>query len=220
MSNEQLVHVQRLCAQFDGLRTFDDVEKWDAAALDTALNLQKLAENMRLQQQGVSAQAEELARAHAAAPFFKRMFSSRAPERALRAQAGQLSATLQHLGQMIDGLLERIDYTPNDEKERKALLKELRAEKKELQVQKREIAAHKRAVNHAARAASASAGINQGWIFTTYDSKQAAAERRAIRRNKIAELAPYENAKTIIERQILDLDRRIMWVERFGKGED
>jgi hypothetical protein len=41
LSNEQIVRVQWLCAQFDGLRTFDDVEKWDAAALDTALNLQK-----------------------------------------------------------------------------------------------------------------------------------------------------------------------------------
>ena len=219
MNDNELVRAQHLCAQFDGLRTFDDVARWDAAALDTALNLQKVAEQTRLHQQGLYAQADELARARAAAPFFKRMFSSRAPERTLRIEAEHISAMLQQLGQMIDDLLERIDYTPNDEKERKALLKELRAEKKELQVQKREIAAHKRAVNHAARAASASAGIQQGWIFTTYDSKQAAAERRAIRRQKIADLAPYENAKTLIERQILDLDRRIMWVERFGKGE-
>lgn len=214
------MRVQRLCTQFDGLRTFHDVAQWDVAALDTALNLQKAAEQTRLHQQGLVVQADELARAHAAAPFFKRMFSSRTPERTLRLQADQLSATLQQLGQMINDLLERIDYTPNDEKERKALLKELRGEKKDLQVQKREIAAHKREVNHAARAASANAGINQGWIFTTYDSKQAAAERRAIRRQKIAELAPYENAKTLIDRQILDLDRRISWVERFGKGED
>jgi hypothetical protein len=220
LSNEQLVRVQRLCAQFDGLRTFNDVAQWDAAALDAALTLQKLAEQTRLHQQGLFAQAEQLASAHAAAPFFKRVFSSRAPERTLRTEADQLSMTLQRIGQMINDLLERIDYTPNDEKERKALLKELRAEKKELQVQKREIAAHKRAVNHAARDASANAGINQGWIFTTYDSKQAAAERRAIRRQKIAELAPYENAKTVIERQILEIDRRIMWVERFGKDED
>lgn len=220
MSDDQLVRVQRLCAQYDGLRTFDDVEKWDAAALDAALNLQKLAEQTRLHQQGLVAQADDLARTRAATPFLKRLFTSRNPELTLRGQADQLAATLQRLGVMINDLLERIDYTPNDERERKALIKELRAEKKELQLAKKEIAAQKRAINQAARDASASAGINQGWIFTTYDSKQAASERRAIRRQKIAMLAPHENAKTVIERQILDLERRIMWVERFGRGED
>ncbi len=220
MSHEQLVRVQWLCAQFDGLRTFNDVAQWDAAALDAAMNLQRVAEQTRLHHQGLVAQADDLARTRAATPFFKRLFSSRNPELVLRGQADQLAATLQQLGVMINDLLERIDYTPNDEKERKALMKELRSEKKELQHQKKEIAAQKRAINHAAREASATAGITQGWIFTHYDSKQAASERRAIRRQKIAMLAPHENAKTVIERQILDLERRIMWVERFGKGED
>jgi hypothetical protein len=214
------MRVQRLCAQFDGLRTFDDVAQWDAAALDAALNLQRLAEQTRLHHQGLVVQADELARTRAATPFFKRLFASRSPELALRGQADQLAATLQQLGVMINDLLERIDYTPNDEKERKALIKELKAEKKELQHQKKEIAAQKRAINQAAREASANAGITQGWIFTTYDSTQAASERRAIRRQKIAMLAPHENAKTAIERQIIDLERRIMWVERFGKGDE
>jgi len=220
VSENPLAHVQRLCAQFDGLRTFDDANHWDAAALDAAKSLQTLLEQTQIHQQGLVAQADELARAHTAAPFFKRMFRSRAPEHTLRGEADQLSATLHQIGVMINDLLERIDYTPNDEKERKALLKELRVEKKELQVQKREIAAQKRAVNQAAREASAHAGINQGWIFSTYDSKQAASERRGIRRQKISQLAPYENAKTVIDRQILDIDRRIMWIERFEKGED
>lgn len=218
MSDNQLQRVQWLSVQFEGLRTFNDVAQSDAAALDTALNLQKQAEHTRLHQQGLRAQADDFARAHATRPFFKRMLSSRAPERMLRAQAEQLSATVQQLGEMINDLLERIDYTPDDEKERKALLKELRAEKKELQVQKREIAAQKREINHAAR--SASAGAGRQFFGLIYDSTMAAAERRAIRRQKIAELAPYENAKMAVERQILDLDRRIAWVERFGKGED
>jgi hypothetical protein len=220
VSHDQIVHVQRLCAHYDGLRTFDDVAQWDAAALDAAMNLQRLADQTLLHHQGLVTQADDLARARAATPFFKRLFSSRNPELALRGQADQASAVLRQVGAMINDLLERIDYTPNDEKERKALLKELKAEKKELQLQKKEIAAQKREINQAAREASAKAGLHQGWIFTTYDSKQAASERRAIRRQKIAMLAPHENAKTLIERQILDIERRIVWVERFGKGED
>ena len=221
MSHEQLVRAQqRLCTEYDGLRTFDDVARWDAEALDTAMNLQKLSEDLRLHQQGLVVRADDLARAHAATPFFGRMFKSRKPERELRVELDQTAAVLQRLGEVIGDLLERIDYTPNDEKERKALLKELKAEKKELQLQKREIAAQKREINQAAREASATAGLHQGWIFTTYDSKQAASERRAIRREKIAMLAPHENAKTLIERRLLDLERRIVWVERFGKGED
>ena len=100
------------------------------------------------------------------------------------------------------------------------MLRELRAEKKELQVQKREIAAQKRELNQVVRDASANAGIHKGWLSTTYDGRQAAAQRRALRRVKIELLAPHEDAKTHIERQLVDLDRRIAWVERFGDGDD
>lgn len=35
-----------------------------------------------------------------------------------------------------------------------------------------------------------------------------------------AMLAPYENAKTVDARRRLDVEHRIMWASRFGRGSD
>lgn len=67
----------------------------------------------------------------------------------------------------------------------------------------------KREINRAAREASANAG------HFYYDSKAAAAERRAIRRQRAADLAPIEDKAAFIDQQIRDIDRRLIWVERF-----
>jgi hypothetical protein len=208
-------HASQLRAAFDGLRTFEQVAQWDAAATALAQQLQRALEISQQHHQGLLAQADEARRQHVAKPFFKRLFG-RSSEPEIRAQANQVHGHRENLGMLINELLELIDYTPNDDKECKELLKELRGDKKELQVKKREIAAQKRAINHAARAASATAG-RTGIIFVTYDSKLAAAQRRAIRRDRMAALAPHEDQQHAIEHEIIALDRRILWLERFGK---
>jgi len=215
MSSDALERFQRLRAQFDHLRTFDDVAHWDAAATSLVAELDREASEARSQQQELTAQAEHHARLRAALPFFKRIFAGRKVEVGFRVQATQAEAMIHRLGNATNDLLECVDYTPNDEKERKALLKELRFEKKELQLRKREIAAEKREINREARNASA----NAGRVLFMYDAKMAAVERRAIRRDRVAQLAPFEDARVAIDRQIHDLDRRIMWVERFGTDE-
>lgn len=215
MSGDLIARVHQLRAHFDHLRTFTDVAHWDAAATALAADLDRAIREMRAHCDGLMAQADQHARAHAVLPFFKRLFSSQGEQRALRSQAADAHQAINHIGAAMNDLLECIDYTPNDEKERKALLKELRAEKKELQLQKREIAAEKREINQAARNASA----NAGRFLFMYDAKMAARERRAIRRDRVGQLAPLDDARHAIERQLRDLERRIMWVERFGKEE-
>ena len=67
-------------------------------------------------------------------------------------------------------------------------------------------------VRTGARQQSAQAGRVFG-VF--YDSKLAASERRSIRYSKESILRPHEDAKTAIERQLVQIDRDILWAEKF-----
>ncbi|MGF1933298.1 MAG: hypothetical protein RM347_002705 [Nostoc sp. ChiQUE02] len=118
------------------------------------------------------------------------------------------------LENMAEKLQEAIDFTPNSSKEQKALLKELRHQKKELQLQKREVTANMKAIQANARSRNVYAG--RGFLGI-YNSKLAAYERRRIRYQKEADLNPSEDIKAAIERQIMQIDKDILWVERFSE---
>jgi hypothetical protein len=113
---------------------------------------------------------------------------------------------------MAEKLQEAIDFTPNSSTEQKLLLKELRQRRKELQLQKREVAASAKQIREEARLKSIHAGRFLGIV---YDSKLASIERRSIRYRREALVAPHEDIKASIDRQILQIDKDILWVERF-----
>lgn len=117
------------------------------------------------------------------------------------------------LENMAEKLQEAIDFTPNSIKEQKILLKELKQQKKELQLKKRELTANMRSIQADARSRSIYAG--RGFLGI-YDSKLAAHERRRIRYQKEEALRPSEDIKAAIDRQILQIDKDILWVERFS----
>lgn len=111
-------------------------------------------------------------------------------------------------------MLEAVDFTPNSKEEQAVLLKELRIRKKELQIQKREVAASMKAIRTEARQHSARAGTILG---ITYSAKVASSQRRSIRYTKEATLRPQEDEKAAVERQLLQVDRGIVGVERFSQ---
>jgi nucleoid DNA-binding protein len=141
------------------------------------------------------------------------MFHSKSSETALQKDIEWARQRRADLEEIADHLLELIDFTPNDEADRKGLLKELRLEKKELQLQKREVAAEMKAVRTEAR--QAAARIEP--IPLRGFSKYSAIDRRRIRREKESLLKPAENAKAALDRQLVAIDRRINWLERFGE---
>jgi len=112
-------------------------------------------------------------------------------------------------------LQESIDFTPNNSDEQKALIKELSFTKKDLQLQKKEVTATMKNVNERARSRSVRAGNNN--FLGVYNSKMAASERRNIRYQRDAQLRPNEVIKAAIERQILQIEKDILWVKRFTK---
>ncbi|MTJ50517.1 hypothetical protein [Dolichospermum sp. UHCC 0259] len=118
------------------------------------------------------------------------------------------------LASIVEKLQECIDFTPNSIKEQKILLKELKQQKKELQLKKRELTANMRSIQADSRSRSIYAGRS---FLGIYDSKLAAHKRRRIRYQKEEALRPSEDIKAAIDRQILQIDKDILWVERFSE---
>ncbi|MBE9251069.1 stage II sporulation protein M [Dolichospermum sp. LEGE 00240] len=118
------------------------------------------------------------------------------------------------LASIVEKLQEFTDFTPNSPKEQKILLKELKQRKKELQLQKRELTANMKSIQADARLRSVYAGRD---FLGIYNSKLAAHERRRIRYQKEEALRPSEDMKAAIDRQILQIDKDILWVERFSE---
>lgn len=198
-----------LLRQFDGLTSFTEVARWDAAAEALCNQLDDFAGRASLLTREAERVIAEYTPLPDASPYVKTATIEKTRRLVVDAQT-----EAQRLRSMADELAERIDMTPNDRAAQRELLRELRADKKELQLRKREIRQAAAQVRREARAASAGAGM-RGFIIPTYDRKLAAVQRRRIRREAEAQLRPHESELDAIERQLLALDRRIAWLSRF-----
>jgi hypothetical protein len=61
----------------------------------------------------------------------------------------------------------------------------------------------------------ASDGAGKTWLGL-YDSEQAATERRGIRHAKEQALHAYENTKESVERQVIALEKHLIWLENLS----
>jgi len=97
------------------------------------------------------------------------------------------------------------------------MLSELRYHKKELALQKRKITESMRQVNAQARhEMSKLAGISKGFAGDV-----ARYGRMSVRYQKETANKSNEEAKSVINRQLQDIDKKILWVSRFkGDGND
>ncbi|MFM6347925.1 MAG: hypothetical protein ACKPFK_22675 [Dolichospermum sp.] len=179
---------QLLINEFKRLSTFSAVIDWDKQAED---EVQSLIDGIQLFDSVINQQSEKL--------NTQKIENYRTKYRTV-------------MEGMAEKLQEAIDFTPNSSTEQKLLLKELRQRKKELQLQKREVAASAKQIREEARLKSIHAGRFLGIV---YDSKLASIERRSIRYRREALVAPHEDIKASIDRQILQIDKDILWVERF-----
>jgi len=202
----------KLMSDFKTLSTFSAIASWDSQAqmeIDRTIGvIRDLDIEISRQTQAL----EKIRQSKSEKSFVGRLFSSDKEEKELLQLIEKYNQYKATLGKMASQLQESIDFTPNSPEEQKILVKELRQRKKELQVEKKEIAAAMKAVRTGARQQSAQAGRVFG-VF--YDSKLAASERRNIRYSKEATLRPHEDAKAAIERQLVQIDRDILWAEQF-----
>lgn len=203
---------RELMVEMKTLSSYEGVASWDSRAsseLELMIRVATDLENRISAERAALKQAEQefLSR-----PYLSRLFGNRDAETQIQARINKYQGYIAVLRQRAPELQEAVDFTPNSPEEKKLLLQELRVRKKELQLQKRELAATMKSIRASARQKSSEAGLLFG-VF--YDPKAAAHQRRNIRYNKEAALRPHESEKDAVERQILQVDRDIVWAERF-----
>jgi hypothetical protein len=175
-----------LMNEFNNLSTFQSVAAWDKKAESEIQHIAGIIYSLNLE---IEKQSKNIT------PTKIKLYQDR------------YCAVLEN---MAEKLQIAIDFTPNSATDKKMLLQELHQRKKELQIQKRELNIDTKQIRNIARVKSAHAGRFLGIM---YDSKLAASERRSIRYKKEALVAPYESLKVSIDRQILQIDKDILWIE-------
>ena len=198
-------HLDGLLHRFNSLKTFADVQEWDAEAkthTDTILVcIPDIESDVARFRRELENHRSSLSRFRKLVPWDK--------------TATQLQRSIQEADELISNCYEivsdvqsRIDKTPNDKEEQKLLIKELRLRKKELQLEKKQVNSQLRNIREDASVqyASAASGFTRLMGLT-------AAQRRDIRLNKEAALSPHKSERNFIERKISALDRQILWAE-------
>lgn len=201
---------KQLSGELDSINNFVLISAWDIKA-NTLLS--DISNELSLIEKAIeesSNQVSSLETRHSEKPFLKRIFGKWKEHRILLPHLKNLNEWRGRLDDLADQIQAAIDMTPNSPEEQKLLIKELKLHKKELQTEKKEVAAEMRAIRVDSRQWSARV-TNYGFRGM---SKYAAAERRQIRLNRERELAPHEDVKALIERQILHLERQIIWAEK------
>lgn len=204
---------QRLMKEFKSLSTFEAVTEWDTRAQTEVDRIADVIQKLDTEITTESATLQQVKLEHSQKPFFKRVFGGNKQEKETVSHLEQCRQYKTTLEELATELLESIDFTPNSLEDKKVLLKELKLRKKELQAEKKNVNVQMQSIRTEAR--------QRNTRVTNYGirslSKLATADRRNIRLNKEAALGPHEDAKAAIERQIIQLDRDILWIERFEK---
>ena len=199
-----------LMAEFRDLSTLTEASEWDQRAQFEVEKINLVIRDLKEKVDERTKDLEYMQKERNAKPFFSRLFASTKPEQATSQDIDQVQKYISNLMEMSDQLSDAIDFTPNSPEEKKALLAELRIHKKELGADKREVALTMNAIRADARQKNADIDGR-----ASYDSKSAAQDRRQIHYEKEAALQPHEDAKAAIERQIIQVEKDILRVEKF-----
>ena len=203
---------QDLVSSYASIATISGAVQWCTTAEQSIGELESFASKTK-------AEADELTRLALGQrveskekSFFGRFFKS-ADEKKTHSSIESLQGLVSASQKLAEQLQELVDITPKTKEEQISLIKELKISKKDLQLQKKEIAAEMKGIRTDARQKSASAATSLTTLLV--GQKYTAAERRSIRQSKERALAPHEDAKSGIERQILAVEKEILRLEAF-----
>jgi hypothetical protein len=214
-SNLLVSRYKELLSSFDNLETFSDTIQWDSDA-SSLIELFKDSVSDFLEYQKTMQQELEIIKAERESKsFFARNFSSKKVEKEHTDSILDMADVVKKTEIVIEKLQDLIDRTPNSKADQKEMLNELKTIKKNLTLEKREINESIRQVNVEARKSISKVTGISGGIFGTV----ARAHRVNVRYQKEAALRPNEDAKAGINRQLLQVEKDILWVSRF-KGEE
>jgi chromosome segregation ATPase len=205
--------VQRLLEELNRVTTFEEVNAWDRQAEDEIRRLKAYLDRLLAFERQIGVLEERAKQAHAQKTMVTRLWRSHDYRAEISTAREQISLQRSMLEKFEDALQAAVDKTPNSREERREMLQQLRLLKKELTQQRREINEAMRQIRTGARQRTAKVGSGLGLFLSTPASRR--LSRMSIRLEKEAALAPNEDARAAIERQILIVDQAILWVERF-----
>jgi phage-related minor tail protein len=204
-------HFRELMDKFNALSTFAEAKEWSIRAGNGVEQISGIIRALVMEIAQHTQTLERLKYEASKKPLVGRLFGggSSNEEKELTQQIEKYRQYKLELEKMVAQMQEAIDFTPKSPDEQRVLIKELRQRKKEVLEKKREITAvirGPRRMDESQQNAQADPGFDP-----------AAAERRKARYTKDAEVSLQETTKTAIERQIAQLDRDILWVEKFNQ---
>lgn len=192
--------MQTVLHEIKSIETFADIDRWDAKA-------EKYVQGIELLSKNISAALEEC-------ESRLTLGVEASDERSnLIAISKKLATTIERLDKTQESLELAIDFTPNTPQEAKELIKDLKLMKKELALEKKEIALDMKAISVEARQRGAKIGTS-AFTQTKFTRQLDRSSRIRLRLQKEAALSPHENQKMLLERQMLDIDKNILWIEK------
>ena len=157
-----------------------------------------------MKQQNASQALAQENQAHEAKSFLARSFDDRKVQKQWLAEQSRLTNEKGQINNLIEQFKSAIDFIPKSRNDQKELIKECKQKKKELQTEKKAVNAQMASIRVEARQLRAN----------TYSGKVGTAQKRQIRLKEESVLSPHENKKAEIERQIINLDQIVIWLER------
>lgn len=197
---------KELMDKFHALSTFAEVQSWRKLAGNGIEQISGIIRALNLET-AQQTQTLERIKYEASKKLVGRLFGGSNEEKELTQQIEKYRQFKSDLESMVIQMQEALDFTPGSPDQQKELLKELRLRKKEIQEKKREITTVIRPARGIAQAQTEQPAV--------FDS--ATVDRRKARFTRDEELRPGEKTKDAMERQLAQIDRDILWVEKFSQ---
>jgi chromosome segregation ATPase len=198
-------NASRLATELKKLHSIAGVAEWNKKATAEVETLYSILKAIEGKQEKASQVLFQDKQEHEAKPFFKKLFDIRKEQKRWLAEKSRLAREKAHIEALIDQFESAIAFTPDNLDDLIVLIEECKQQRKEL-------LAENKAVND--QMSSIRMDARQQTANTNYGN-YGKGDRRRIRLDKEAALRPQESQKSSIKRQVKELDRVIIWLEKF-----
>jgi Rad3-related DNA helicase len=197
-----------LTERFDDLKTFQEAAQWDSDAKVLIHLFEQLQDELKEYITDQNQLFNDAKSQRQDKSILKRTFGSRTEEKEPKKNIKVANKVIAYTENIVEYINEMIGRIPGNKKEQKEMKTELSKIKKELTHEKREINERIKQIRIQAKQSTSSiSGFTGGY---------ARYKKSNIRFEKERALAPDENAKAALERQIKNIEKMLNWVRRFS----
>ena len=210
--------------RFESLYRFEDAAQWDKdaqALIELNTKLEKEIKNYQDQQEKILIDIQQ---EKSKLTFLKRMTYSSSNEKENTHNIEVSKEQIENLMIAREAIIEMMDKTPVSKKEQQDMMKELIQIKKDLALEKRELNAKMKEIRADARRKNAFPITDTTDILSSLVhgvKGHTRIKRQIARMDKERQVKPHEDQASLIESQIIDIEKKINWVSKFeGKSNE